>query len=65
MTNQLPISPNNKTERIQRNFIEVGQRFVKDKDSNGEPLEWLGCAMHIGSNFVQLFQPRKGNFPSR
>ena len=62
MNNQLSPSPNNKTERIQRNFIEVGQWYwVKDKDHEGAAYEWLGCAMHIGSNFVELLHPKKGN----
>lgn len=49
----------------QQGMVSIGQWYwVREKE---EPKAWLGCVMHIGSNFIKIQEPRgeNGYFSSR
>lgn len=48
--------------------VEIGQWYwVKTRDWKGKEHEWLGCTVHVGSNYLELNGPAsdRGNYTAR
>lgn len=44
-------------EAIEHNFKLGNWFWVKEKRFDGEMIEWFGCVMKIGSNFLEIHEP--------
>ena len=55
-------TPVESTSRIESNdAVHIGQWYWVKQGDEAESDEWLGCVMHIGSNFVLIEEPSERN----